>query len=158
MRSMNDFFMIHMYLSKKDFKLVSYKKTKIGFYIAEEPYKIFPVDCLEKVVSYITEMFYEIEKQPIANSVTSNLMKNALGVKNFKQFSKNHLCIVIKFYAENGEFVVNNECRLSDGSFGQTKGITDGFCTEYKCEEHQYDRLLENIRLALEDGKRFLAR
>ena len=155
---MNDFFMIHMYLSKKDIKLVTYKKTLIGFYLAEAPWRVLPVDSFDQIVSYIKEMFCEIERQPISDNVKSDFMKQTLGIKNFKQFSKTHLCIIVKYYTKNDEIVVNNECRLSDGSYGQTIGITDGFCTVYKCEYDQNEKILENIKCAIEDGKRFLER
>ena len=155
---MNDFFMIHMYLSKKNIKLVTYKKTSIGFYLAEEPWRILSNDYFDQIIGYIKEMFGEIEKQPISSNVKSNFLKQTLGVKNFKQFSKTHLCIIVKYYVKNDEIVVNNECRLSDGSYGQTKGITDDYCTVYKCEYDQNDKILENIKCAIEDGKRFLER
>lgn len=41
--------------------------------------------------------------------------------KGFKQFSKKHICIEIKYQINDGKFIISNVPRLSDGSYGTEK-------------------------------------
>lgn len=146
--------MQHIYVSKSDIKIICSRETIYGFYLLEEPYKIVPIDEKLKLSKYVDEFMTVLKNMPKSKERTSNLPDDVFREKNFKKFSKKHLCIIVKL-VEN-KYKVCNWCRMPDGSYGKEKGRWEEYMEEYECPSTDMESLDKNIVKAIEDGEAYL--
>ena len=119
---MGNYLMMQIYIDKnKDMILVPYKECKFGYALAVEPYKKIGNAKWDNVSEYIVDMIREIAMQPQTENTETDVMKQLCGNKGFKQFSKKHICIEVDYKINDHTFIVRNEPRLPDGSYGVEK-------------------------------------
>lgn len=153
---MKNYLTLDIYIdANKDLKIVPYKTTKIGYLLAVEPYKIVKNTEWDKMDFFIIQMINEIDKNPITDEIKTNVIENMSGIKSFKQFSKKHICILVKYEKNENIFEISNQPRLPDGSYGVQKDFTMEYSNIYKCTNKT---LKENFIRAYEDSQQYLKR
>ena len=158
---MGDYIVLQIFIDKKkEMIIVPYKLCKIGYALAVEPYrKVNSADWeadWKIVYKEVTELLKEISKQPRTEQTESTVMKEICGGKGFKQFSKKHICIEIKYQINGGKFIISNVPRLSDGSYGTEKNtISERYSVEYISTD-DVDLIQENFLKAYHDAELYL--
>ena len=66
----------------------------------------------ENVSGYIVDIINETAKQPLAEDTKSNVMKAVCKDKSFKQFTKKHVCINVKYKISEKRYIISNWPRL----------------------------------------------
>ena len=134
---MNKILSLHIYVNKeREMILVSNKITKEGYRLASEPYTMLESEEWDKVGICIKNMMKKIMENPIVDSTaeTADVMKKICGKKSFKQFSKNNICIAVRFNVQENTYIISNMPRLSDGSYGVRKNtISQQYSSKYEC-------------------------
>ena len=156
---MANYIIIHVYVDKnKNMILVPYKLCKIGYAVATEPYEKVSNTEWEKVSVHIVDLLRKIEKEPFSEDTRTNVMQQICGSQGFKQFSKKHICIEAMYLISEKSFVISNQPRLSDGSYGIEKGsISEMYCTDYTSTDN-ITEIQENFMKAYEDAQQYLER
>lgn len=156
---MVNYLIIHIYVDKnRNMIMVPFKQTKIGYALATEPYKVFDKDEWNNASVHVLDLLIEAIKKPIAEDINQDVFKKICGNRGFKQFSKKHICISVRYNIAEKAFEVSNQPRLSDGSYGTEKNsISEEYCIKYACTKES-DLLQENFLKAYEDAEQYLKR
>lgn len=130
---MSDYLNMGIFIDKnKDMIFLSYKENEEGLLVSSEPYKYVSCEEWGNVSGHIIEMIDEIAKQPMTEDTGENVMKAVCKGKGFKQFSKKHICIDATYKISEKKYIIRNEPRLRDGSYGIDKGtLSEKYSTEY---------------------------
>ncbi len=134
---MNKILSLHIYVDKeREMILVPNKITQEGYRLASEPYIVLKSEEWDKVGVCVKDIMRKIMENPITDRTTetADVMKKICGKKSFKQFSKNNICIVVRFNVQENTYMISNMPRLSDGSYGVRKNtISQQYSTKYEC-------------------------
>lgn len=154
---MADYLIIHVYVDKnRDMILVPYKECKVGYALATEPYKKIGNAGWSNISVFVLDLLKELIKHPTTEDTETNVMKKICGNKSFKQFSKKHICIEMKYSIRNKKFIISNQPRLMDGSYGVEKDtISEVYSVEYTCTESE-TLIQENFLKAFKDAEHYL--
>lgn len=154
---MKNYLIVQVFIDKnKDMILVPYKLCKFGYAVAVKPYK--EINNIEwgNVSKKIAELLQEISKQPEIESAETNVMKEICGNKGFKQFSKKHICIEVKYKVDEKKYIISNQPRLFEGSYGTEKNsLSEKFCIEYISTDN-VALIQENFLKAYHDAEQYL--
>lgn len=150
-------FIVQVFIDKnKDMILLPYKLCKFGYAVAVKPYRKVNNAEWENVSKKIIELLQEISKQPRTELTETTVMKEICGNKGFKQFSKKHICIEVKYTADEEKYSISNQPRLTDGSYGTEKNsVSEKFCIEH-ISMGNIDLIQENFLKAYHDAKQYL--
>lgn len=141
---------------RKDMILVPYKICKLGYAVAVEPYIKLNNAEWENISRKITELMREISEQPRTELTETTVMKEICGNKGFKQFSKKHICIEVKYMEGEEKYIISNQPRLSDGSYGIEKNsVSEKFCIEHISVD-DIALIQENFLKAYNDAEQYL--
>lgn len=140
----------------KDVILVPYKLCKFGYALAVEPYKKVNNAEWDNISKNVSELLREISEQPRTELTETTVMKEICGNKGFKQFSKKHICIEIKYTVDEEKYTISNQPRLSDGSYGTEKNsVSEKFCIEH-ISTGDIALIQENFLKAYNDAEQYL--
>lgn len=133
---MPDYLALDIYIEPdKDMIFVAQKECENGASRASEPVQYVKNTEWENVSNYIIDMIDEIAKDPYAQESSgekTNVMKKICGNKGFRQFSKNHIAISIAYHISEQRYILSNEPRLRDGSYGVEKEtLSEKYSTQY---------------------------
>lgn len=154
---MGKYLIIDVFVDKnKNIILVPYKECKVGYALAVEPYKRIDNTEWKKVSIHIVELLEELQKQPIITEDTeSKVMEQICGKQSYKQFSKKHICITVKYIIGEKKFKIYNVPRLSNGAYGTLDEISKMYSTEHICADDTA-LIQENFIKAYEEAERYL--
>lgn len=157
---MSDILMLSIYVDKNGKMIfVPYKKTVAGYRLATEPYRTYEAGELNSVNIHIINMMSEIALDPIVEDVSkaSNAMKKICGRKSFTKFSKEHICIDVRYDVQEKTYIISNSPRLSDGSYGVQKNtISQQYSSDFVCSCDDDDQVRENFLKAYAEAKKYL--
>lgn len=140
----------------KDMILVPYKLCKFGYALAVEPYRKVNNAEWHNISQNVSELLQEISEQPRTELTETTVMKEICGKKGFKQFSKKHICIEVKYTVGEEKYIISNQPRLSDGSYGTEKNsLSEKFCIEY-ISTSDIALIQENFLKAYYDAEQYL--
>ena len=153
-REMKQFYAQNIYISKTDIKIICIRETTYGPYVLDEPCKTVPLHEKNHLSKHVNDFMETLKKLPKIEDRTSDVWENISGEKNFRKFSKKHLCIVVKLIDDI--YKVGNLCRLPDGSYGMDGDRWKEYIQEYVCSSTDLESLDKNIVKAIEDGEAYL--
>ncbi|MDE6567871.1 MAG: hypothetical protein K2K70_09105 [Lachnospiraceae bacterium] len=128
---MSDYLFMAVYIDRnRDMILVAEKECKAGFAVASEPYMNVRNAEWENISGYIVDIINEIAKQPLAEDTKSNVMKAVC--KGYKQFTKKHVCINVKYKISGKRYIISNCPRLRNGGYGVYQGtLSEKYSIKY---------------------------
>lgn len=154
---MKNHLIVQAFIDKnKNIILVPYKRCKFGYAVAVEPYRKISDNEWMDLPKNITELMMEISKQPEIEVTETSVMKEICGNRGFKQFSKKHICIEIKYILDEEKYVISNQPRLSNGAYGTEKNsVSEKFSVGYISIDN-IDLIRDNFLKAYNDAKQYL--
>lgn len=145
--------MINAYIDKdKNVIIIPSIETVYGFYIAIEPWKVISAADWNTIPSSIKENVNMLSLLPITNKDehSSTVFKDH-GVKNFKKFSKNHICVGIEYYVDEKKYFIYNMPRFSNGGYGFENEKTGEPVKKHTCLDNEND-IYDTFMLAYNYG------
>lgn len=157
---MSDILMLSIYVDKNGKMIfVPCKMTVAGYRRTTEPYRIYEAEEVNCIDSYIKEMMDEIAIDPIIvdGSNAPSVMKKICGKKSFTKFSKEHICIDVRYDVQEKTYIISNSPRLSDGSYGVRKNtISQQYSSEFICNCDDDEQVRKNFLKAYIEAQNYL--
>lgn len=133
---MPDYLALEIYIEPdKNMIFVAQKECENGPLVASEPVQYIKNTEWENVSKYIINIIDDIAKDPYVQESSvekTNVMKKICGNKGFRQFSKKHIAISVAYHISEQRYILSNEPRLRDGSYGVEKEtLSEKYSTQY---------------------------
>lgn len=133
---MPDYLALEIYIEPdRDMIFVAQKECEGGPLVASEPVQYIKNTEWENVSKYIINMIDDISKNPYVQESSRekiNVIKQICRNKGFRQFSKNHIDISVAYHISEQRYILSNEPRLRDGSYGVEKEtLSEKYSTQY---------------------------
>lgn len=132
--------------------IVPYKKCKFGFSLACDDWTELKKEEWECTSEQIVSILSRLKVEGPTEETKSEAFKKH-GIKNFKTFSKKHICIIVTYEYEDEKVIIEHSPRLPDGSYGVYSEQLH-LITKYQSGLDIED-IQKNFNRAYEDAKLF---